>query len=106
MKKMTGGDVSFECGGLQDATGSIFSDLVGLITRLQTSIAFSERAMAALGLDDEEVADCVFVLDDVTPRYAMANAALNACHAAMGEALCHLLEAKMSGVSPQAVRAA
>jgi hypothetical protein len=106
MKKPTGDDRSFECGGLQDATGSIFSDLMGLITRLQTSIAFSERAMATIGLDDGEAAGTVFVLDDVTPRYTMTHVALSACHAALGEALCHLLEAKLSGVSPRPARAA
>ena len=34
----------------------------------------------------------IIVLDDVTPRYAKANAALNACNAGLGEALRFLLE--------------
>jgi hypothetical protein len=97
MKNPAGGDLSFEYGELQNAAGSICSDLIGLMTHLQTSIAFSERAMATFSLDDEYVAGSVYILDDVTPRYATANAALNACQAALGEALCHLLEARMSG---------
>jgi hypothetical protein len=109
MKKPTDADLSFERGGPQDADRSLLSDLMGLIsliTRLQTSIAFSERAVATVGLDEEKIDDTVFVLDDVSPRYATANAALNACHAALGEALCHLLETKMSGVSPRPACAA
>jgi hypothetical protein len=105
MKSSTDGRVACDSSDTQDATGSIFSDLIGLIARLQTSIAFSEQAMATVGVD-EDVAGSSFVLDDVTPRYATANAALNACHAALGEALCHLLEARMLGISTQAARAA
>ncbi len=41
--------------------------------------------------DPEGSAD-VFVLDDVTPRYATASAALNACRAGLGHALQYLSE--------------
>ena len=41
--------------------------------------------------DPEGSAD-VFILDDVTPRYATANAALNACRAGLGHALQYLSE--------------
>jgi hypothetical protein len=95
MKKVAGNDISFECGGQQ--ARSIFSDLVSLIQRVQTSISFSELALAAAGPDSDEADPGFFILDDVTPRYAMANAALGACHASLSEALDDLLEAGMSG---------
>jgi hypothetical protein len=106
MKHATDGGISLEYPGQKAGQGSILSDLVDLMTRLQTSIKFNEQAVATVGSDGEGVAGPVFVLDDVTPRYAMANVALNACHAAMGEALCGLLEAQISSVSPRAARAA
>jgi hypothetical protein len=104
MKKTTDGVNSLGCAGQQDTAGSIH-DLLSLIRRIQTSIGFGGLAMAAAGRDDEENAD-FFILDDVTPRYATVNAALNACHAALGEALCHLLEAKISSAPARVVRAA
>jgi hypothetical protein len=105
MKKTTDGGHSFGCGGQQNAASSIHLDLLSLIRRIQTSIGFGELAMATAGPGGEEVAD-FFILDDVTPRYAIANAALNACHATLGEALCHLLEAEISSAPPRTVRAA
>lgn len=44
--------------------------------------------------DERDVAGSadVFVLDDVTPRYATASAALNACRAGLGHALQSLSE--------------
>jgi hypothetical protein len=42
-------------------------------------------------LGNQEVAANIVVLDDVTPRYVRANAALNACNAGLGVAL-HLLQ--------------
>jgi hypothetical protein len=104
MKKTTDSD---SCGwdGQRNAAGSIHLDLLSLIKRVQTGIGFGELAMAATARDDEEDAG-FFILDDVTPRYAKVNAALNACNAALGEALCHLLEAKISSAPPRTVRAA
>jgi hypothetical protein len=95
MKKVTGNNISFECGGQQ--AGSIFPDLVSLIQRVQTSIRFSELALAAARLDRDEADADYFILDDVTPRYAMANAALHNCRARLSEALHNLPEAGMSG---------
>jgi hypothetical protein len=103
MKKMTDGVNSLGCAGQQP--GSIHSDLLSLLQRIQANIGFGELVMATAGPDDEENAD-YFILDDVTSRYATANAALGACHAALGEALCHLLEATISSAPPRAARAA
>jgi hypothetical protein len=103
MKKTTDGGNSF--GRVGQQAGSIHSDLLSLIQRIQTSIGFAELTTATAGPGDEENAD-FFILDDVTPRCTTVDAALNACHGALVEALCHLLEAKMTGISPRAARAA
>jgi hypothetical protein len=68
MKKVASDGISFECGGRQDTARSIFPDLVSLIQRIQTSISFSELALAAAGLDSDEADAGFFILDDVTPR--------------------------------------
>jgi hypothetical protein len=102
MKKVTGDSILFECGGQQDTAGFIFQDLVSLIQRLQATIGFNEPAMAAAGPDGDEADADYFILDDVTPRYALANAALYTCHARLSEALDHLLKAGMSAAPPNA----
>lgn len=65
----------------------IAADLRLLIAQIETSM---RRIAAAMdqehGSDPEGSAD-VFLLDDVTPRYATVNAALNACRAGLGHAL-------------------
>jgi hypothetical protein len=99
MKKLTGNDISFECGGQQ--ARSIFPDLVSLIQRLQTSIRFSELALAAARANSDDADANYFILDDVTPRCALANAALHTCRARLSEALDNLPEAAMSGAPPR-----
>jgi hypothetical protein len=91
MKKVASNDI-FECSGPQDTAGFIFPDLVSLIQRLQTAIRFSEPAMAAAGSDSDDADANYFILDDVAPRCALANAALHTCRARLSEALDHLLE--------------
>jgi hypothetical protein len=65
----------------------IAADLRALIARIEISMRLINAAMEQ---QDESgvmgIAD-VFVLDDVTPRYATASAALNACRAGLGHAL-------------------
>jgi hypothetical protein len=72
---------------------ALVSDLVSLVAQVQNSLRRIERAM------DEEVAasgpdssDNVIVLDDVSPRYVKAVAALRACDADLGAVLNSLLE--------------
>jgi hypothetical protein len=48
--------------------------------------AMMEARVLETGGDPAGSAD-IFVLDDVTPRYATASAALNACRAGLGHAL-------------------
>jgi hypothetical protein len=102
MTKITSDSILFECGGQQDTAGFIFPDLVSLIQRLQATIGFKEPAMAAAGSDSDEADADYFILDDVTPRCALANAALYTCRARLSEALDHLLKAGMSAAPPSA----
>jgi len=73
----------------------VVSDLVSLIDRVQASIKLLEAAQAQQGPADPELAD-VIVLDDVTPLYAQASAALDACNASLGAALQFLIESTAS----------
>ena len=67
---------------------SVVSDLVSLIEHMQASMKMLEGAIAReLPLAGQEVADNVIVLDDITPCYLKANAALRACKAGLGVAL-------------------
>lgn len=85
-----------------DSRQLIAADLRSLIARIETSMrlidaammeaAMSEKGLLEMGLAQEVNADPagsvdIFVLDDVTPRYATASAALNACRAGLGHAL-------------------
>jgi short-subunit dehydrogenase involved in D-alanine esterification of teichoic acids len=70
-----------------DSRQLIAADLRALIARIEISVRLIDAAMeqqdesGVVGVGD------VFVLDDVTPRYATASAALNACRAGLGHAL-------------------
>lgn len=73
-----------------DSRQLIAADLRALITRIESSMRLIDAATMETGLleagDPAGSAD-FFVLDDVTPRYATASAALNACRADLGQAL-------------------
>jgi hypothetical protein len=71
----------------------IAADLRLLISQIETSMRRIATAMdQEHGSDPEGSAD-VFLLDDVTPRYAMASAALDARRAGLGHAVECLSEA-------------
>jgi hypothetical protein len=80
-------------GGVQpdgqiDNYSSVVSDLMSLIEHMQTSMKMLEGAIAReLPLAGQEIGDNVHVLDDITPCYLKANAALHACKAGLGVAL-------------------
>ena len=92
--------------------GAIVSDLMSLIAHVQASVELIEQA-----IPDEaspgywETGTNTFVLDDVTPRYASARAALKTSEAHLGAALL-LLHAtrtpqpgiKAAAATPQLVR--
>jgi len=74
-----------------DSHGSVVSDLVSLIDHMQASMKLIERVIASeLPLGDQETSENVAVLDDVTPCYLKANAALYTCKAAL-EVTMHFL---------------
>jgi hypothetical protein len=68
--------------------GAIVSDIVSLIACVRTSVELIDAAIAGgSSLGDRETGRNVVVLDDVTPRYVRARAALNSCEAHLGAAL-------------------
>jgi hypothetical protein len=71
-----------------DRYRAIIRDLVSLIAHVQASVRLIESAIATeLAPDDPEPTTDIIILDDVTPCYTQANAALNACRANLGVAL-------------------
>jgi hypothetical protein len=86
-------DASTRSGGRNDSHSSIVSDLVSLIAHVEASMNLIETAIAREApLGNQEISANVVVLDDVTPRYVKANAALNTCHAGLGVALHFLID--------------
>jgi hypothetical protein len=80
-----------------DYYNSVVSDLVSLIERMQASMKMLEGAIAReLPLGGQEAGGNVIVLDDITPCYVKANAALHACNAGLGVALHFLAGAEPS----------
>ncbi|MCG2632543.1 hypothetical protein L6654_38720 [Bradyrhizobium sp. WYCCWR 13023] len=79
-----------------DSRQLIAAELRSLIARIEISMRLIDAAMepdddsavltADLGSSD------IIVLDDITPRFATASAALNACRAELGHALKKLSE--------------
>ncbi|MDO9058043.1 MAG: hypothetical protein Q7U92_03340 [Bradyrhizobium sp.] len=95
MQAAAGGGTSNPSGHRNGGHHSIVSELVSLIGHVQASMKLLEVAIsgeAAPG--DLDAPGNVFVLDDVTPRYAKANAALNNCNASLGVALHYLMDAR------------
>ena len=71
----------------------IVTDLVALIGHVQASLRLIEAAIAREAfLAEQDAPANVFVLDDVTPRYAAASTALKACDTGLGMALDRLRE--------------
>jgi hypothetical protein len=88
-------DASTQSGGRNDRYSSIVSDLTSLIAQVRTSMELIEAAIAREALlGNQETSANVVVLDDVTPRYVKASAALNTCQAGLGVALHFLMDDK------------
>jgi len=86
-----------------DRDRTIASDLVSLIERVQASMKMIEAAIAReAALGNQEVFSNVVVLDDVTPRYLRANAALNSSEAYLAAALHFLLDIRTPNLGPDA----
>jgi hypothetical protein len=91
MRNAEGGSVSARSDDRYEGFGSIVLNIVSLIERVEASTRLVERAIAIESpLAHQEIAANVVVLDDVTPRYLNARAALNACNASL-EVTLHLL---------------
>jgi hypothetical protein len=76
---------------INESCWPLISNLVSLVRHIETSITFCASAKDAHG--QEEAADNIAVLDDVTPRYMMASDALITCKMQLREALYVLLRA-------------
>jgi hypothetical protein len=84
-------------GDQNDDHHSIVSDLVSLIAHVQSSMTLIETAIATdSSAGNPEAAADLVELDDLTPRYQSARAALCACNAGLGVALLLLLNTKAS----------
>jgi hypothetical protein len=93
MQNAAGSDARSD--GRNDSYPSIVSDLASLMEHVQASIKLLDLAIAReTSLGNQDVSANIVVLDDVTPRYAKANAALNACNAGLGIALHFLRDTK------------
>jgi hypothetical protein len=89
------GSLAIEPGDRNDAYHSVVTDLVALIEHVQASLRLVEQEIAReAALGSHETSANVFVLDDVTPPYVRATAALNACDANLAIALHSLLDSK------------
>ena len=88
--------VAVKCGDRDDVYRSVIADLAGLAERIQASLALVEQAIAVeMSAGKEDMAADIIVLDDVTPGYVRAGAALKASGASLGLAL-HLLQEPMT----------
>jgi hypothetical protein len=82
-----------------EAYHSVVSGLVSLIEHVQASRLLVEQAIAREASAGSQEAD-IIVLDDVTPPFVKATAALNACEANLAIALRSLLDSKAPGHHP------
>jgi hypothetical protein len=78
-----------------DAYRAVVADLVNLSEHIQSSLRLIERTIAAkIPIGSPESSTNVIVLDDVSPRYMKAAAAVQACDVNLGVALRSLLGAE------------
>ena len=97
MQDTAGGSAPVAPGSRDDGYQSIVSDLVSLIAHVQASLKLIESAIAGeTSLGNHDMATNVIVLDDVTPPYLKAGAALKACEAGLGAALHFVLDSRTS----------
>ena len=88
---------------------AVVSDLVSLIEHVQNSLRLIEQTIAAeISSGGQESSTNIIVLDDVSPRYMKAAAALQACDVNLGIALHSLPDSSDSdacAASPPALSA-
>jgi hypothetical protein len=75
-------------GDLNDNYTAIVSNLRSLVEQVSAAMKLIESAIASeAATGHPEVATNIVILDDVTPSYIRANAALSTCNAGLGVAL-------------------
>jgi hypothetical protein len=89
------GDASVPSEAREDNFYLIVSDLVSLINHVQASLTLIETAKAQAISAEQEFGDVV-VLDDITPLYVQAGAALGTCNTSLNTALQFLLAAELT----------
>src|SRR6476620_9713554 len=105
MRNAASGGSAIEPKDRNDAYHSVVSDLVSLIDHVQASLMLIESAIARETVGSQETAANIIVLDDVTPPYMRATAALRACDANLAIALHSLLDSKTSELKASALKA-
>jgi hypothetical protein len=96
MQNVTGSPVPAQSDDRDDIYRAVVADLASLIEHIQASLTLIETALAKeAAAAVQELAANVVVLDDVTPCYLKAGAALKACDAGLGVAL-HFLREPMA----------
>jgi hypothetical protein len=79
----------------------VVADLTSLLDHVQASIKAIEAVIANEASSKSfEYVDSAVILDNVTPRYAPASAALNACSTSLNAASNFLQEAEASSAAP------
>jgi hypothetical protein len=98
MQNAAGDGIALGPDGQNDSYRSVVTDLVSLIEHVQASLRLIEQTMLGESSPGgQENAANVIVLDDVSPRYVKAAAALKACDADLGIALHFLLDSSTPG---------
>lgn len=98
MHRAAGDHIAFGPDGQNDSYRSVVSDLVSLVEHVQASLRLIEQTtVPETSLSGQENVTNVVVLDDVSPRYAKAAAALKACDANLNVALHFLLDSRTPG---------
>jgi hypothetical protein len=92
-----------------DDVGAVVSELAALLDHVQASITIIETVVARdIPGGNPQHIDNAVILDDVTPRYAQAVAALSTCRSSLEAALRFLHDAeastKLTGSMPRLVR--
>jgi hypothetical protein len=83
----------------RDPTSLLLTDLLSLMQRIETNVRLNDLAIAVVSLENNDPDSDIFILDDLTPRYAMANAALTASHTMLGHAFSRLQVASKLDIS-------
>jgi len=78
---------------------AVVSDLVSLVEHVQNSLRLIEQTID--GEASESSTTNIVVLDDVSPRYMRAVAALQACDISLGSALRSLLDTGEDAAPPE-----